>query len=98
MAPQFYDVDVWYDRREIPDQMFRIVIDWHPDHAERVGRILDGHILAAHYNNQAVAPDLRLYSLHAFDVAPDGRRGAQVWVWRITVDPDDQQGGSLWRR
>lgn len=91
MAPQFYDVDAYYGTRYIPDEGFRVVIDWHPRNAATAKAELDGHLRAIHRNNCAVFPDLRLYALHGWAIDDAGLRGyTRTWLWRVTTDEEGQ--------
>lgn len=85
MAPQFYEVDVYRDRRKVDDATFRVVIDWHPVNAPAMERLLNRYIEAAARENSALNDDPAAYALYAYPVDDRGERGSrQVWLWRWT--------------
>lgn len=83
MAPQYFEVEVWYNDRELRDQRMRVVIDWHPDHAERTERLLNGVIeQVAETNRARASSNPAAYVLHAYPVDERGeRREPLAWLW-----------------
>ncbi len=99
MEPRYYSVDVHVMTRKLDGHTMLVVIDWWPNEAESTRRKLNAQIRAVAALNRAMWPDLREYTLRAFDV---DNRGVRIemhpsWTWRYQPDTVELDRDGWWQ-